>query len=340
MTPALSFECALSEPVPRRSQRPEYRDVGEILAGMASSHAFAFVDPAYWDRRREANRQRFQQRYGSLPPVDPKMERETDESVRERYAGFERALRRLGETVRSFDPTALVIVGDDQDENFVDECLPQVAIFVTDEIEAQIHPGPRAEAHPKRLVRYRRTLAEAILEYGVDQGFEIAVSYRSRHPAGLGHAFGPPLRFLDPDLRVPVVCLALNAIHVPAPSPQRCLALGRMLRRAIARTDERVIVYGSGGLSHFTAGFPYGALGRFCYGEIHAEFDGRLLAALGSGDDAFLASLSSTDLLEHGDVEFRSWLVTHGAMDGASAEVLAYEPFYRANMGMGCALWS
>jgi hypothetical protein len=47
----------------------------------------------------------------------------------------------------------------------------------------------------------------------------------------------------------------------------------------------------------------------------------------------------SPDLLEHGDVEFRSWLVVQGALDGCPADTLAYEPFHRGIMGMGCALW-
>ena len=42
------------------------------------------------------------------------------------------ALRRLGGVVEALNPTALVIVGDDQNENFVEDCLPQFAIFVLD----------------------------------------------------------------------------------------------------------------------------------------------------------------------------------------------------------------
>ena len=44
-------------------------------------------------------------------------------------------------------------------------------------------------------------------------------------------------------------------------------------------------------------------------------------------------------LLEHGDIEFRSWLVVQGALAEFSAEPLAYESFHRAIMGMGVALW-
>ena len=311
--------------------------MGEILAGLATSHAFAFVDPDDWDRQREANRQGFHRRYAFYPPIHPAIAAEADAYVRERYARVESALCRLGALVETLNPTALVIVGDDQNENFVEDCLPQLAIFVTDEVEFQLRQERGDE--PNARVPYHRELAEAILAAAVEQDFDLAVSRQLRHPHGLGHAFGPPLRYLNPGLRIPIVCISVNAVHSPAPSPRRCLAFGRLLRQAIAATSERVVLYGSGGLSHFTAGFPYAALGRYCYGEIDAEFDARLLQALERGDLPYLESLSSRDLLEHGDIEFRSWLVVQGALEGQTAQTLAYEPLHRAIMGIGCALW-
>ena len=311
--------------------------MGEVLAAMATSHAFTLVDPADWDRQREMNRQGFFRRYQAYPPVHPRIAEEPDDAVQARYQHVADALQRLGSVVETLRPTALVIVGDDQNENFVEDCLPQFAIFVLDEAEFQLQQGSVADT--QTVVPYHRGLAEAILDHAVERDFDLAVATRLRHPRGLGHAFGPPLRFLNPGLRVPVVCISVNAVHWPAPSPRRCLELGGLLREAIAHTDERVVVYASGGLSHFTAGYPYKALGRQCYGEIDTAFDARLLQALGAGDVGYLASLSSRDLLEHGDIEFRSWLVAQGAVGDCPAETLAYEPFYRAIMGMGCALW-
>ncbi len=312
--------------------------MGEILAGLATSHAFTLLAPEDWDRLREANRQGFHRRYGYLPTMHPRIAEEDDRSVRERYRRVEGALRRLGRLVETLNPTALVVVGDDQNENFVEDCLPQLAVIVADEVECQLDQGHPDE--PNARVPYHRALAEAILDFAVEHDFDLAVSHRLRHPRGLGHAFGPPLRFLNPGLRIPIVCLSVNAIYSPAPSPRRCLAFGRMLRQAIERTSERVVLYGSGGLSHYTAGFPYQALGRYCYGEIDIAFDTRLLRALAEGDLAFLESLTSRDLLEHGDIEFRSWLVVQGALENCTAEALAHEAFYRGIMGMGCALWS
>jgi hypothetical protein len=309
--------------------------MGEIVAGMATSHAFTFVDPSDWDRQREMNRSNYHRRYGDYPPVHPTIEAESDGVVQERYAHVRAALGRLGRVVAEAAPTALVIVGDDQNENFVEGCLPQFGMFVLDEATFARHQGSEEQA----TAPYHRRLATAILEHAVEHDFDLAPAYRLQHPRGLGHAFGPLLQFLTPGFDVPIVCISVNAIHWPAPSPRRCIAFGRLLRDAIAATDERVVICGSGGLSHFTGGYPYQALGRHCYGEIDQAFDAQLLQALAAGDVPYLEALTSRDLLDHGDVEFRSWLVVQGALGAQPADTLAYEPFYRGIMGMGCALW-
>ncbi len=52
-----------------------------------------------------------------------------------------------------------------------------------------------------------------------------------------------------------------------------------------------------------------------------------------------LASLTSQDLLDNGEIELRSWIVLLGALGDRPASELVYEPFYRANMAMGVAYW-
>jgi protocatechuate 4,5-dioxygenase, beta chain len=49
-----------------------------------------------------------------------------------------------------------------------------------------------------------------------------------------------------------VVPILVNTIQYPIPTPQRMWDLGRVLRRAIESwpTDEKVVVMGTGGLSH------------------------------------------------------------------------------------------
>jgi aromatic ring-opening dioxygenase LigB subunit len=139
-----------------------------------------------------------------------------------------------------------------------------------------------------------------------------------------------------------VVLLFLNAIHVPAPSPARCYAFGQALRSIVESTpdDRRVVFYASGGMSHFTAGYPWGHYeGPYSLGSISEGFDHRVVTAMREGRGAEVQQLTSGELLANGGIEFRQWITLLGALDGAQPAWLEYEPFYRAVMAMGVAYW-
>ncbi len=70
------------------------------------------------------------------------------------------------------------------------------------------------------------------------------------------------------------------------------------------------------------------------------EFDRKLLGYLSAGQGKKLSEFTNTDLLDNGDPELRTWIILLGAVHGAKAEVLAYEPFYRAIMAMCVARWN
>jgi hypothetical protein len=60
---------------------------------------------------------------------------------------------------------------------------------------------------------------------------------------------------------------------------------------------------------------------------------------MADGEGSKLAALSSADLLDHGEIELRSWIVLAGAVGAVPARVLAYEPLYRGLMGMAVVQW-
>ena len=145
------------------------------------------------------------------------------------------------------------------------------------------------------------------------------------------------------DPHVPVVPVFVNAIHVPAPSPARCFAFGRALRDALGSFPGslRVAVYASGGLSHFSAGFPYPAYsGPYGLGNIALDFDHEIFAWMREGRNAKLGELSSSALLDNGEVELRQWIMLMGVLGDRKPAWLVYEAFYRAIMGMGVGFWA
>jgi hypothetical protein len=104
--------------------------------------------------------------------------------------------------------------------------------------------------------------------------------------------------------------------------------------------SERVLLYASGGLSHFSAGYPYAEYGGpLSMGDICEEFDRRVLTWIRAGKGSEVRTLSSRDLLDNGEVELRQWIVLLGVLQDVRPESLVYEPMYRGLMGMGVGFW-
>jgi aromatic ring-opening dioxygenase LigB subunit len=304
---------------------------------MASSHAYAFLSPADWDGRRRVTRARYKEKYGSEPPEVPLIERETLEANQQRFSHITDGLAALKRELEAFRPDALVLLGDDQDEHFR-EYIPQFAIYTGERFVAtdrDARNGARLE------YRNHQKLAEHLYASCVEAGIDLVGNRTFAGGELISHAHAQVLGFLRP--QIPVIPIFLNAIHVPAPSPGRCYQFGETLLRALGQwpRDLRVAVYASGGLSHFSAGFPYPHYsGPFQVGSISEGFDHTICDWIRSGDGAKLATLSSSALLENGDIELRQWITLMGMIGDHKPEWLVYEAFYRGVMGMGVGFWA
>jgi len=122
-----------------------------IIAGMGSSHAATVAEPSEWDKGRAANRANYKRRYGVEPAVHPKALEETMEVRERRYSRIREGLEFLRGKLREKRPDALILVGDDQDENFTEENWPQVAIYLGEEVFST----RRREGKKERGARYR-----------------------------------------------------------------------------------------------------------------------------------------------------------------------------------------
>jgi aromatic ring-opening dioxygenase LigB subunit len=311
--------------------------MGQIVSAMASSHTYAFIPPEQWEERRQMTKASYARRYGVEPPDQPQVAEENPEENRIRYQGIWKGLTSLRDRLRALRPDALVLVGDDQDEHFREPCIPQFAIYIGDEFVIK-----ERESGTETRYRCSTELAWAILTRTVEAGFDMGFSRAFPNNQLISHAHHQVLNFLDPEGQVAVVLLFVNAIHVPGPSPARCYQLGKQLKQVVESLGDskRVVFYASGGLSHFTAGYPYRHYrGPHTLGAICREYDRKIVEAMRQGKGADLTRLSSQDLLENGEPEFRNWLVVLGAIGKKKPEFLVYEPFYRAVMGMAVSYW-
>ncbi|HBX8192092.1 TPA: 3-carboxyethylcatechol 2,3-dioxygenase [Klebsiella pneumoniae] len=90
-------------------------------------------------------------------------------------------------------------------------------------------------------------LAEACAHAILNSGIDLAVSYNMQ----VDHGFAQPLEFLLGGLdRVPVLPVFINGVAAPLPGFQRTRLLGEAMGRFLNTLNKRVLILGSGGLSH------------------------------------------------------------------------------------------
>jgi protocatechuate 4,5-dioxygenase beta chain len=116
---------------------------------------------------------------------------------------------------------------------------------------------------------------------------------------------------------VRIVPVSINTVQHPLPSLKRCLNLGRSVGRAIQNypQDVRVMVVGTGGLSHQLDGKRAGFINK--------EFDKLCMDKL-SGEPEALTKYSIHDWVEEAGaqgVEFLNWMAMRGALTGQVTEL-------------------
>lgn len=293
--------------------------MAKIVGGMALSHSPQLLTP--WDK------------WSELPgrargPFHPKQGIEaeiTPDAMRANQARCDAAIAKLRDQLAAWKPDTIVIIGDDQHENLLDDNIPPFTLFIEDEVEATRKYRYFGTDIKNQATRYKSNgaLAREMLGGLMDRGFDPAWSRKTRMDGGLGHAFGRVLEFVLPEADVPIVAVMINTYFPPAPTAARCVAFGKVLGEVARRTTTaaRIVFIGSGGLSHT---------------KIDEGLDRDFIAALEKGDLDFMAAMKCDDLTA-GTSEIRNWMVAASAV-GAGGRMVDYVPCYRSPQGVGCAM--
>jgi Catalytic LigB subunit of aromatic ring-opening dioxygenase len=223
------------------------------------------------------------------------------------------AYARASAYVQRLAPDALVVFGTDHFNSFFLDNLPQFCIGVGDRYDGC------EDNMPPMAVPGAEQLANDVLTGLLERGFDPALS----QDLNLDHSFFSPLHFLTPALDVPVVPIVTNAITGPFPPPRRSFEFGAAVRETLRGSTAcgRVVVVGSGGLSHWP--------GTTEHGRINEEFDRIFLQHFAAADLPWLTQLSTADLLHHagnGGQELRNWLALRGCLPTEEVTVEFYEP--------------
>jgi catalytic LigB subunit of aromatic ring-opening dioxygenase len=292
--------------------------MANLVGCVAMSHApQLMLDPDHWHLLRD--------RKGENLPHKPGLEKETQEVKWTKWRGCMAAIDQLRQRIESLRPDVLIVVGDDQHENLVDDNMPPFTIYMGDEAEASVSLRYLNQLRSENRTKYRidAKLGEAVVMGLMDRGFDPSYSKATRYDGGLGHAFARVLKFLSPGAQYRVVPVMVNTYYPPAPSAQRCLRFGRALASIIREhpTDDRVVIAASGGLSHT---------------KIDEALDAKFLEALKSNDTAYMSAMPS-DVFREGTSEILNWIVVSGAAN-RNGTVVDYFPLYRTKTGVGCAM--
>ena len=292
--------------------------MANLVGCAAMSHApQLMLNPDQWGLLRNRESERL--------PDKPGLETETMEAKWAKWRGCMSAIDKLRQRVAALRPDVLIVVGDDQHENLVDDNMPPFTIYIGQEVEASVSLRYLKQPKSENRTRYQvdSNLAEGLINGLMDVGFDPAYSKQTRYDGGLGHAFARVLKFLIPEAQSRVVPVMVNTYYPPAPSAKRCVKFGAALAAILRQLPgrERVIIVGSGGLSHT---------------KIDEELDQAFIRAFQQNDTDYMSAMPASVLVE-GTSEIRNWIVTAGAAN-CRGTLVDYFPLYRTRTGVGCAM--
>lgn len=253
--------------------------------------------------------------------------------------------RKVRARIDAFKPDFVVIWGDDQYEQFKEDCVPPFNIFILEQSEnrpfiVDSPVNPRAEnvwGEPvDKIFRWRghRKGASHLTQRLIEEQFDVAYSYKVRtgEPA-LPHSFANTLLFLDYDrtgFDWPVVPFHVNCYgssvirsrgstaHLEdgetagfdpiSPTPRRCFELGAATARILRESPWRVVLMASSSWSHAFLTEKNGWMWPDC------AADRRRLDDLRTGNYARFGELTVKQVEDSGQHELLNWVCLAGAL--------------------------
>lgn len=239
------------------------------------------------------------------------------------YGAFSGVAARL----RELEVDTVIIIGDDHYTIFGPQCIPRCLIGIGD-VDGPIEPWLGI---PQGPIENNQPLAAHIMECG----FEDGIDWSFAKSLTVDHSVGVPYHLaVRENTSVRTIPVYLNVGVAPAISSRRAYQIGQSIAAAVASWagDERVAIFGTGGISHW--------VGAAEMGRINPEYDMRILDMVTAGDVDGLIALPDEEVLAeagNGCLEIKNWLCAMGALPKATAELIAYEAVNEWITGLGFA---
>jgi protocatechuate 4,5-dioxygenase, beta chain len=239
------------------------------------------------------------------------------------FKGYEPARQWLAELA----PDVAIVVYNDHACAFSLQIIPTFLIGVADRFPiADEGFGPR----PVPAVIGHPALAWHLAESLILDEFDMTIA----NEMPVDHGLTVPLSVTcgqKSQWPFPVIPLCVNVVQYPPPTGMRCFKLGMAIRRAVESFDQdlRVVIYGTGGMSHQLQGERAGLINR--------RFDTAFLDGM-TRDPQALARITHTEYMREAGsegVEMVMWHVMRGALDDDVAEVYRHYHVPASNTAAG-----
>ena len=254
--------------------------------------------------------------------------------------------RKQRQMIDAFEPDFIVIIADDQYENFKEDIIPPFCVYgLDDEFEQQVwgHGFAAArdnywgEPHDLKMPFHgHREGAKTIATGLLNRGVAMPYAYKMLHSPVLAHGFNYTVLYLDLDRQgfpYPIVPLHVNCYgsavikadgafaHLfnevedtglpdpPGPNPALCYEVGAKLAETLAESPYRSVIMASSSWSHCFLSTNTG------YVLPDFESDRMMLEALTEGDYEFWRRRTIEEVEAAGHHELLNWHVLAGAME-------------------------
>ncbi|MEE9375023.1 MAG: class III extradiol dioxygenase subunit beta [Rhizobiaceae bacterium] len=228
-------------------------------------------------------------------------------------------------------PDVIIMIYNDHANAFSVELINTFVLGVADDYApADEGYGPRKVPHVYGDADFATHMSESLI---LDE-FDIAIA----NEMTVDHGLTVPLTVMfDQPEEWPckVIPFCVNVVKYPQPTANRCYQLGKALRRAVESYPEdlRVVIFGTGGMSHQLQGERAGL--------INSDFDKMFLDNL-TADPLKLTKIGHTEFMREAGsegIELIMWLTMRGALSDDIKEVYRYYHVPASNTGAGLIIF-
>ena len=240
------------------------------------------------------------------------------------FSGFDKSKEWFAKT----KPDVVIGVYNDHASAFSVEIVPTFALGCAAEFPpADEGWGPRKVP----VVKGYPDLAAHIAQSVILDEFDLTICNKMEVDHGLTVPMNLMMGTSNGGWPCPVIPLAVNVVLYPPPTAHRCFMLGRAIRKAVDSypQDLRVVIFGTGGMSHQISG-PRAGL-------INSKFDKSFLDNL-ARDPKKLTKIKHVDLMREAGlegIEMVMWLIMRGALNDSVEEVYRFYTVPASNTAVG-----